>query len=97
MASAQIEQCVKPWTQPKHKFAWSHGYTTWNGTNYDYNEYYHIFFLKIQYRLGVLGEKAIWMLVSWPATEYTIRGRWWLPPSSGRGESCEFDFAHGSF
>jgi len=23
-------------------------------------------------------------------------GRWWLPPCSGRGESCEFKFAHGS-
>jgi hypothetical protein len=24
-------------------------------------------------------------------------GRWWLPPSLGRGESCEFEFARGSF
>jgi hypothetical protein len=23
-------------------------------------------------------------------------GRWWFPPSSGRGESCEFEFARGS-
>ncbi len=23
-------------------------------------------------------------------------GRWWLPPSSGCGESCEFEFTHGS-
>jgi hypothetical protein len=24
------------------------------------------------------------------------RGRWWLPPSLGHGESCEFEFARGS-
>jgi hypothetical protein len=23
-------------------------------------------------------------------------GRWWLPPSLGRGESCEFEVARGS-
>jgi hypothetical protein len=23
------------------------------------------------------------------------RGRWWLPPSPGRGESCESKVAHG--
>jgi hypothetical protein len=23
-------------------------------------------------------------------------GRWWLPPSPGRGESCESEFARGS-
>jgi hypothetical protein len=23
-------------------------------------------------------------------------GRWWLPPNLGRGESCEFEVAHGS-
>jgi hypothetical protein len=37
--------------------------------------------------LGVLGQNVIWMLVSWPATEYTIRGKvmaslksgsWWV-------------------
>jgi len=32
--------------------------------------------------------KAIWMWASWPTIEYTIRGRWWLPPSSARDESC---------
>jgi len=25
---------------------------------------------------------------TWRGAEYTIRGRWWLPPSSGCGESC---------
>jgi hypothetical protein len=24
-------------------------------------------------------------------------GGWWLPPSAGRGESCEFEFARNSF
>jgi len=27
---------------------------------------------------------------------YYKGGRWWLPPSLGRGESCESEFAHGS-
>jgi len=27
---------------------------------------------------------------------YYKGGRWWLPPNSGRGESCESEFAHGS-
>jgi hypothetical protein len=43
--------------------------------------------------LGVPGQNAIWMWASWRGTEYTIR--WWLPPSLGRGESCESKFAHG--
>jgi len=38
--------------------------------------------------LGVPGQKAIWMWAPWKGAEYTIRGKWWLPPSSGRGESC---------
>jgi hypothetical protein len=46
--------------------------------------------------LGILGQNDIWVLVPWPRTEYTIRGRWWLPPRSSRGESCESVFAHGS-
>jgi hypothetical protein len=29
--------------------------------------------------------------------EYYKGGRWWLPPSLGRGESCESMFAHGLF
>ncbi len=32
--------------------------------------------------------KAIWMWAPWRGPEYTIRGRWWLPPSPGRGEFC---------
>ncbi len=32
--------------------------------------------------LGVLGQNAIWMLVPWPGTKSTIRGRWWFPPKS---------------
>jgi hypothetical protein len=28
--------------------------------------------------------------------KYYKRGRWWLPPSVGHGESCEFVFACGS-
>jgi len=28
---------------------------------------------------------------------YYKGGRWWLPPSPGRGESYESEFAHGSF
>ncbi len=27
---------------------------------------------------------------------YKEGGRWWLPPSPGHDESCEFEFAHGS-
>jgi hypothetical protein len=45
--------------------------------------------------LGILGQNDIWVLVPWLGTEYTIRGRWWLPPSSGRGESYESVFARG--
>ncbi len=38
---------------------------------------------------GVPRKRAIWMQPPWRAAEYTIRGgRWWLPPSLGRGESC---------
>jgi hypothetical protein len=32
--------------------------------------------------------KAIWMWALWRGPKYTTRGRWWLPPSLGRGESC---------
>ncbi len=28
---------------------------------------------------------------------YYKGGRWWLPPSPGRGEFCESEFAHGLF
>jgi hypothetical protein len=34
------------------------------------------------------GQKAIWMWPLWRNAEYTIGGRWWLPPSLGRDESC---------
>jgi hypothetical protein len=30
------------------------------------------------FHLGVSKQNAIWMLVLWPVTEYTIKGRWWL-------------------
>ncbi len=43
--------------------------------------------------LGVSRQNDIWVLALWPCTNNTIRGRWWLPPSPGRGESCEFVFA----
>jgi hypothetical protein len=47
--------------------------------------------------LGVSRQNDIWVLVSWLGTKYTIRGRWWLPPSPGCGESCESMFTCGSF
>jgi len=31
----------------------------------------------------------------WLITKNIKRGRWWLPPSPGRGESCESMYAHG--
>jgi hypothetical protein len=46
--------------------------------------------------LGVLGQKVIWMWASWRSTKYTLKPRWWLPPSPGHGESCESKFASGS-
>jgi hypothetical protein len=46
--------------------------------------------------LGVPGQNDIWVLVPWPGTK-NIGGRWWLPSSPDRGESCEFVFAYGSF
>jgi len=39
-------------------------------------------------QVGVPGQKAIWMWAPWRGAKYTIRGRWWLPPSPCRGESC---------
>jgi hypothetical protein len=41
--------------------------------------------------LGVFGQNDIWVLAPWLGTKNNIRGRWWFPPSLGRGESCEFD------
>ncbi len=45
---------------------------------------------------GTIGQNTIWMWTSWKGIEYTIKGRWWLPPSSGYGESHESKFAYGS-
>jgi hypothetical protein len=45
--------------------------------------------------LGVLGQNDIWVLALWPYTKITIRGRWWLPPSPGCGEFCEFVVTRG--
>jgi hypothetical protein len=47
-------------------------------------------------KLRVLKKNDIWVLALWLGTKNNIRGRWWLPPSPSRGESCEFVFAHGS-
>jgi hypothetical protein len=47
-------------------------------------------------KLGVAGQK--WHLGASPMTKHRlfIRGKVVVPPSLGRGESCEFVFAHGS-
>ncbi len=45
---------------------------------------------------GVLGQNDIWVLVPWPSTKNTIRGRWWFPPNLDCGESCESVFVRGS-
>jgi hypothetical protein len=36
--------------------------------------------------------------LAWPiwTSKTQVMGRWWVPPSPGRGESCESKFAHGS-
>jgi hypothetical protein len=49
-------------------------------------------------QLGSPGTK--WHLDAGPMAMhkgYYKGGRWWLPPSSGRGESCQFVFTCGSF
>jgi hypothetical protein len=46
--------------------------------------------------LKIPGQNAIWVLVPWPNTEYTIRGKVVASPTPGHGESCEFVFACGS-
>jgi hypothetical protein len=38
-----------------------------------------------------LGTKSHLDVGPWAAIEYIIRGRWWLPPSAGRAEFCEFE------
>jgi hypothetical protein len=45
--------------------------------------------------LGVSKQNVICMMVPWPTTKYTIRGRWWLPPSLSRDNSYESEFARG--
>jgi hypothetical protein len=47
--------------------------------------------------LGIPRQNDIWVLVLWPNTEYTIRGKVVASPKFGRGESYEFMFAHGSY
>jgi hypothetical protein len=37
---------------------------------------------------GTPGQKTIWMWVSWPTIEYTIRGKVVASPSPGCDESC---------
>jgi hypothetical protein len=48
-------------------------------------------------KLGVPGQNDIWMQPLWLITKNIIGERWWLPPSSGRGESCESVYARASF
>jgi hypothetical protein len=42
---------------------------------------------------------SIWHLdvTPWLIIDNIIRGRWWLPPTLGYGEFCEFVCAHGLF
>jgi hypothetical protein len=47
-------------------------------------------------QMGVSGQKAIWMRVPWKGVEYTIWGRWWLPPIPGCGESYKSKVTRGS-
>jgi hypothetical protein len=42
----------------------------------------------------VQGQNDIWVQSPWLGTE---GGRWWLPPSPGRGEFYEIVFTHGLF
>jgi len=46
--------------------------------------------------LGVLGQNDNWVHAPWPSTKNTIKGKVWLPPNPGRGESCGSVFACGS-
>jgi hypothetical protein len=45
--------------------------------------------------LGSPRKNVIWMLVLWPGTKFTIKGKVVACPNPGRGESYEFVFAHG--
>jgi len=42
--------------------------------------------------LGALRQNDIWVLAPWLDTNNNIRGRWWFPPSLGRGEYYESMF-----
>jgi hypothetical protein len=42
-------------------------------------------------------QNDIWVLAPWLGTYNTTKGRWWLPPSPGCGESCESLFVCGLF
>jgi len=46
--------------------------------------------------LRVSGQNVIWVLVPWPGTKYTIRGKVVTSSTPGRDESYKFVFAHGS-
>jgi len=48
-------------------------------------------------KFGISGQNDIWMWAPWPGTKNIIRGRWWLPPSLGHGEFCEYVFACGLY
>jgi len=47
--------------------------------------------------LGVPRQNDIWVLVLWSGTKYTIKGKVVNLVNPNRGESCESEFAHGSF
>jgi hypothetical protein len=49
------------------------------------------------FNLGILGQNDIRVLALWPGTKNNIRGKWWLPPSSGHGESCESVFTRDEY
>jgi hypothetical protein len=42
-------------------------------------------------------QNDIWVQAPWLGIENTIKGKWWLPLSSGRGESCESMYVRGQF
>ncbi len=50
---------------------------------------------KTLWALKVVRASILEISRSWPNTKNTIRGRWWLPPSPGRGESYESVYAYG--
>ncbi len=44
--------------------------------------------------LGIPRQNNIWVLAPWPSAKNIITGKVVVPPSFGRGESCESMFAH---